>query len=304
MSKTVDYRLVIERKEISRSLMVSVLVTFLLCTAGVAAWKSSLDARSIQWKSHSSYYSSKGRIFAAKEWGNPGGLVFLGSSITGRIPGVESGHEEWANLGIDASSAREGLELMLKGVLPHAGYVVVEMDTVFADIPPVYKDPERDLRQSLSWCPVFNPLCRASSLLYTELRNERFDVRDMKEWHLLPLTAAFAEEKENWSARDVDLLQQLKAVQEKFGCRLVLVLFPRKDRVSPASMQRKVASFAKELNVPWLDLNAQILPDEEIRFSDSVHMQSRYALRAAATIRREAERLYRENSYSNSVQGE
>ena len=57
-----DYKLVVERKELSRSFLVSVFVTFLLCMVVVAAWKYSLDKRGIQWKSHSSYYSSKGRI--------------------------------------------------------------------------------------------------------------------------------------------------------------------------------------------------------------------------------------------------
>ncbi len=109
-----DYKLVVERKELSRSFLVSVFVTFLLCMVAVAVWKYSLDKRGIQWKSHSSYYSSKGRIFAANESKNRIDTVFLGSSITGRIPGVESGNAGWAEFGIDASSAREGLELMLK----------------------------------------------------------------------------------------------------------------------------------------------------------------------------------------------
>ena len=299
-----DYKLVVERKELSRSFLVSVFVTFLLCMVAVAVWKYSLDKRGIQWKSHSSYYSSKGRIFAANESKNRIDTVFLGSSITGRIPGVESGNAGWANLGIDASSAREGLELMLKGLLPPAEYVVVEMDRVFADQMFVYKNPEHDLRQNGSWCPLFNPLFRASTLLYTELRNEHFNVQNTEGWALLPMPPVISPLETKWSEKDAALLQQLKAVQEKFGSRLVLVLFPVKSRISPAAMRWKVARFAKELNVPWLDFNAQIPPEEEIRFSDAVHMQSNFAMRAAATIRREAERLYREKNYSNSGHGE
>ena len=72
-----DYKLVVERKELSRSFLVSVFVTFLLCMVAVAVWKYSLDKRGIQWKSHSSYYSSKGRIFAANESKNRIDTVFL-----------------------------------------------------------------------------------------------------------------------------------------------------------------------------------------------------------------------------------
>ncbi|WP_289024693.1 hypothetical protein [uncultured Akkermansia sp.] len=76
-----DYKLVVERKELSRSFLVSVFVTFLLCMVVVAAWKYSLDKRGIQWKSHSSYYSSKGRIFAANESKNRIDTVFWGHPL-------------------------------------------------------------------------------------------------------------------------------------------------------------------------------------------------------------------------------
>lgn len=292
MSDALKYKLHIEKRPLSPAFVICMLLALVLCMAAAPAWKHSLDTRGIQWKSQSSFYSSLGRAYAAHRHAGEYDICFLGSSITGRIPGVESGFNRWANLGIDASSAEEGVRLMLAGITPVAPYVVLETDTLFLHMKPVSKKPEEDFGDSVLYrLPCFNPMMRLSTLLWTDLRHQRFDVQDSEPYQLRPLAEnAPVSRPSSWNERDEQVLQDLKRLQAEKGVKLLPVLFPNKHRKSDSWRKEKMRYLAQCLGVPYLDLNEQIDPAEPIVFSDDVHMCCQYALRVAATIYRELHR--------------
>lgn len=287
MGDALKYKLEIEKRPLSGVFVVCMLVAACCCAAGIYGWKHSLDSRGIQWKSHSSFYSSLGRAQAAHAHAGEYDTTFLGSSITGRIPGLESGFSQWADLGVDASSAVEGINLMLTGVTPVTPYVVIESDVLFHNIPPVSKNPEKDFGESpLRHLPFFTPLYRASTLLWTELRHETFDVSAMQPYELKPLPATESPmaRPKSWSASDERVLQSLARLQKEKGVKVTLVAFPTKSRKTNTHYLGKTRYAAAVLGVPYYDLNAQIPQEETIEFSDDVHMRCKYALRVAATL--------------------
>lgn len=292
MSDALKYKLHIEKRPLPPAFIICMLLALVLCMAAAPAWKHSLDARGIQWKSQSSFYSSLGRAHAAHQHVGAYDTCFLGSSITGRIPGVESGFNRWANLGIDASSAEEGVRLMLAGITPVTPYVVLEADTLFLHMKPVSKKPEEDFGDSVLYrLPCFNPMMRLSTLLWTDLRHQRFDAQDSEPYQLRPLAEnAPVSRPDSWDERDERVLQDLKRLQEEKGVKLLPVFFPNKSRKSDSWRKDKMRYLAQSLGVPYLDLNEQIDSAEPIAFSDDVHMYCQYALRVAATIYRELHR--------------
>lgn len=287
MGDALKYKLEIEKRPLSKVFVACMLVAACCCAAGIYGWKNGLDARGIQWKSHSSFYSSLGRAQAAHAHAGEYDTTFLGSSITGRIPGVESGFNQWANLGVDASSAVEGINLMLAGVTPVTPYVVIEADRLFSNLPPVSKNPEKDFGEiALCHLPFFTPLYRASTLLWTELRHETFDVSAQQPYELKPLppVESAAERPKSWTASDESVLQSMVRLQKEKGVKLSLVAFPTRSRKTSAYQLVKMRYAAAVLGVPYYDLNAQIPQEEPIEFSDPVHIRCKYALRVAATL--------------------
>lgn len=289
MGDALKYKLEIEKRPLHKAFVVCMLIAVCGCAALTYGWKHSLDARGVQWKSQSSFYSSLGRAQAAHSHEGEYDTTFLGSSITGRIPGVESGFKRWANLGVDASSAVEGIDLMLEGVTPTTPYVVIETDRLFNNIPPVSKNPKKDFGDSPLYClPFFTPLYRASTLFWTELRHETFSVDVAKPYDLVPSSDRGRGKTElrprSWSDSDERIMHAVARLQKEKGVMVCLVSFPNKQRETARWQLEKIRYMAATLGVPYYDLNAQIAKDEPIEFSDEVHMRCKYALRMAATI--------------------
>lgn len=287
MGDALKYKLEIEKRPLPKVFVTCLLFSFCCCASLICGWKHNLDARGVQWKSQSSFYSSLGRAQAAHCHVGEYDTSFLGSSITGRIPGVESGFTSWANLGIDASSAVEGINLMLAGVTPATPYVVIETNQLFSGLPPVSKKPEKDFGDSpLYLLPCFTPLYRASTLLWTELRHETFSVDAAQPYSLAPLPTIERTpvRPQFWADDDARIMQALARLQKEKGVRVCLVVFPNRQRETNKYQLEKICYLAASLGVPYYDLNAQIAKDEPIEFSDAVHMRCKYALRVAATI--------------------
>lgn len=103
----------------------------LLLTLGVCFGLQSLALRAVGGrtaKSESNYFSSLGRIQAGAR-GTPD-MMFLGSSITGRLPDRAQGFAGTANMGCDGGSAVDALRAMDKGILPSARLLVIEANTL------------------------------------------------------------------------------------------------------------------------------------------------------------------------------
>lgn len=290
MGDALKYKLEIEKRPLHKAFVVCMLIAVCGCAALTYGWKYSLDARGVQWKSQSSFYSSLGRAQAAHRHVGEYDTTFLGSSITGRIPGVESGFYQWANLGIDASSAVEGINLMLSGITPPSPYVVIEGNQLFANLPPVSKNPEKDFGESVLFdVPFFTPLYRVSTLLWTELRHETFPVDGVKPYCLAPLPEMTEKPARpaSWSDSNERVMQAVARLQREKGVKACLVSFPNRGRQTEAYKAEKLRYMAASLGIPYYDMNAQIAKDEPIEFSDIVHMRCKYALRVAATMYKE-----------------
>lgn len=277
----------IEKRPLSATFIACMLAAFCCWAAGTYGWKHSLDARGVQWKSQSAFYSSLGRAQAAHLCAGSYDTAFLGSSYTGRIPGVESGFNRWANLGVEASSAVEGINLMLAGVTPAPPHVIVEADRLFEHLPPVSRHPEQDFGAGPLHClPCFTPLYRASTLLWSELRHETFPTSATQPYELNPLPPAGepAARPATWTAADERVLQAMQRLQREKGVQLCLAALPTRSRQTSRIRLEKMHYAAAALGVPCYDMNALIPRAEKIEFTLDGHMYCKYALRVAATL--------------------
>lgn len=292
-----DYKLAIEKRPLGFLCSYMIVMTFIMCGALCFFWKKYQDHRGIQWKSNSSYYSSLGRISAALQNLGKGDITFIGSSISGRIAGAESGVEQYYNLSVDASSAKEGISYILSGEIFPSDYLAVELNTLMLDRPFVLENIKA-LAKERKWhklLPFTDPLYRTSTLLYTELRNERLDPDDFDTWPITPESEkTVAASSYVPSPAEENILKLLQQVRSKIGSKLILVAYPTLDRADPgnAEMSRRGEWLSKELKTPFLDLNKRLLPSVKISFSDRVHMKSRDAFIAANTIYDYADRTY------------
>lgn len=289
MGDALKYKLEIEKRPLPKAFVVCMLVAFLGCAAAICGWKYSLDVRGIQWKSQSSQYSSLGRAQAAMRHLGEYDMIFLGSSITGRIPGVESGYNRWADLGIDGSSAEEGIALVLNNIMPSVPYAVIETDSLFLHRPFISPNPEKDFGDRwVNRFIMFSPLYRFSSLLWTELRHETFNADDAAPYACALPVAGKAdrayEKPRSWNDKDQALLEMLCRLKTEKGMRLMLVNYPNAARKIWGGVGEKSHYVAQVLDVPFLDLNESMDKDIHIEFSDGIHMKCKYALRVAATL--------------------
>ncbi len=293
--KTIPYKLTIESLPLGKQRLVVMITAFLVCVLGCIAWKKSLEKRGIQWKSNSSYYSSQGRISAAADAAGKGKITFLGSSITGRIHGAESGISQYYNIGIDASSANEGIHYILAGIVPHTEYIAIEMNTLLSNLPFVNKDisGSRQTEKLTDRLVVTNPLYRTSTLLYSELRHEKVNYTKQTTWPLLEKTpepqdtpAYQPSEKVTQTAA---LLKQLK---KQTDSKIILVIYPVQGRKTSPSSSRTARFLASSLAIPLLDLNERVPSSIPIQFSDNIHMKAEEAWKAANTIYSEAQKQW------------
>lgn len=296
-----DYKLVIEKEPLGYVRSVVIVVSFLACCIFCLSWKKYQDYREIQWKSNSSYYSSQGRISAVLKNEGKGRITFIGSSISGRIAGAESGVNKYFNLSVDGSTAKEGIDYILSGAIPKTEYLAVELNTLMRNTPFVYKDIN-NLKNEKEWlelCPIADPLYRVSTLFYTELRNERLDVSGFETWPVFQKQKNHLTDSVYTPSPDEEkMLELLEKIRSESGSKLVLVAYPTpKGRAHQAKseQERYWEWLAEKLDVPFLNLNTQIPPSVRISFSDHVHIKSKDAFIAANTIYEYANRAYHHN---------
>lgn len=277
MAATPD-NLTIERKPATGGFCAALLLAAAGMVALNAGWKATQEARQLVWKSESNYFSTLARVEAAQQAGRKP-LLFLGSSRTGRITGAESAALPWNAVGIDSSSAAEGLSLLLNGTLPAADVAAVEMNNFFEDIPPVLADGG----QASPLRPVFTRAShRTVALIYSELRGQHADTTPPTQRFELTSTPQ-GDKPQGWSAHDEARLQLLCRVQCECGVRILPLLLPCPNGQMDNGTAAKAAYAAAVLQAPLLDLNSLQQP-AHITFTDNTHMSNDAALRAAWAV--------------------
>lgn len=277
MANTPD-KLTIEHKPATWGFCAALLLAAAGMVAANAGWKATQEARQLVWKSESNYFSALARVEAAQQAGRKP-LLFLGSSRTGRIAGAESADLPWNAVGIDGSSAAEGLSLLLNGTLSSADVAAVEMNNFFEDIPPVLTDAA----QGSPLRPAFTRAAhRTAALLYSELRGQHADTTPPTlQAELAPLP--HGNKPQGWTAHDEARLQLLCRVQRACGVRMLPLLLPCPNGQTDNGTAAKAAYAAAVLQAPLLDLNGLQQPIH-ITFTDNTHMSNDSALRTAWAV--------------------
>lgn len=277
---------------------ITILCTVLCLTILSIYWKTTQDARHIQWKSHSSYYSSQGRVASIQNSKKIANLYFIGSSITGRIPGMETGIHKWANLGVDGSSSYEGLKIIQTGIVPPPKYIIVETDTLYnPTIRPVFN--ESDFKKIGNLGAINNPIYRISSLLYTELRHYKYNITQTYQLNETP--PLYLSKPKHWNSWDSQCLQMLLSLQKNKDCKILLVSFPNKNKSTPKDRHEKSLFLASILKCPYLDLNTLLPQNANIRFTDGIHMTCTSAMEIASSLYNFCMNKYQPNKQTYST---
>ena len=244
-------------------------------------------------KSESNYFSSLGRIQAGAQ-GKPD-LMFLGSSITGRLPDRAQGFPGTANMGCDGGSAVDALRAMDRKLLPVAPVLVIEANTLVRALDP--KPSEVGLAMERPWfqaglrVPAISSYARPSAFFYSILLARKIGGfggagdGDGLKVDSRPVRLSAPAATEPAAAERVlinELVPLLKRLQER-KCRPVFVWLPP-GREKGSAVPPWLATLVSESGSEWWDLGTEADP-ALIRLTDGVHMAADSAARTAISIR-------------------
>lgn len=245
-------------------------------------------------KTESNYFSTISRFQGAVA---PGAEVaVVGSSISGRLPGRESGNDDVANLGSDGGTPLDGLSLLEEGLVGNPRWIVLETNTLFSsgrivEMPAV--SGSRGLWFKIGGTmPLLGASARPTGMIYGNLlgRNWRGTEKPFPLQHIpsaIPEATLRNEDLTTLEKQRIDRLGLSLLRAMKSGTRILMVRYPAgilKPR-QVDEMNTVVALLHQRTGVPYLDLNSQI-PRSELIFSDSVHLGPESAARVLTTLRR------------------
>jgi hypothetical protein len=240
-------------------------------------------------KSESNYFSSIARLQSGSR-GAPQ-VMFLGSSITGRLPDRSRGFEGVANLGCDGGSAMETLRAMDAGIIPRAPYLIVEGNTLWRAVGAKETEIAKAMHQR--WfrtgvaVPNLSAAGRPSSMAYTLLLERKlgagggpgiapFEVTTRPT--LNPVQQPTGQEEDALLEEATGILHRLTAA----GSRITIIMFP--PGAEPTSPNRRLPEeLARRAGLPFWDL-ANAIPPGMVKFTDGVHMDPTCATAAVRTI--------------------
>lgn len=240
-------------------------------------------------KSESNYFSSIARLQSGVR-GEPQ-VMFLGSSITGRLPDRTRGFAGVANLGCDGGSAMETLRAMDAGIIPRAPYLIVEGNTLYRAV----HGKETDVAKAMHkrWfrtgvaVPNLSAAARPSAMAYTLLMERKMGASgspDVAPFEVItqptlgPAPQPTNKEEDALLEEAVGILRRLGAA----GSKITIVMFP--PGAEPASPNRRLPEeLARRAGLPFWDL-ANAIPPGMVRFTDGVHMDPSSATAAVRTI--------------------
>lgn len=263
----------------------------LIATLGALFGGQSLAIRSLHGgalKSESNYFSSLARIQAGTA-GNPA-VMFLGSSLTGRLPDRRGGLAAVANLGCDGGSALEVLEAMDRRELTPAPCVVVEGNTFYralAGRSPLAKAMAGRWFRLGSRVPQLGAVGRPSGFVYSALMDWRFGSGNAADGGSRRAAGGPTPPPpvELTTPAEQDLVKQVAGLLRRLaaaGTRVIVVLLPPGAAADTVNF-RLAAGTAAAAEVGWWDLTREFEPGE-IRFTDHVHMDRASALTVTRMI--------------------
>ncbi len=243
-------------------------------------------------KSESNFFSSIGRIQAAARGRSD--VMFLGSSITGRLPDRAQGFEGTANMGCDGGSAIDALRAMDEGILPSAPLLVIEANTLQLALSE--KPTEIGMAMKRPWfkvgieVPAISAYARPAAFFYSKLLagkiggyagtsgHDDLDVQSRP----APVTS---HPSRPLSKRELALIDQVSGMLERLrrkGTEAVVVWLPpaRKDG---GDAPEWILELARRSSIPYWDLGQQAARDSVI-LTDGVHMDAPSAARTMRTL--------------------
>jgi hypothetical protein len=254
-------------------------------------------------KSESNFFSSVARIQSGTR-GTPE-VMFLGSSITGRLPDRTQGFEGVANLGCDGGSAADALRAMDRGLLPAAPLLMIEGNTIFLGI----GGKETEIAQAMKspWFAFgqrfepFSATARPAAFTYSKLLAGKIGTAGSPDGvPEPPATRPYVPEEnavQTANEGEQTLVEELAAIigrLQKRGSKCWMLILP--PRIEPGGNQHNlVVAIAARARIPFWDLGSGI-PQERIALTDGIHM----APESAALTVREVMRELKVRSQSTS----
>jgi hypothetical protein len=243
-------------------------------------------------KSESNFFSSLGRIQAGAR--GRAEVMFLGSSITGRLPDRAQGVAGAANMGCDGGSAVDALRAMDEGILPSAARLVIECNTLQLALEEKATEVGQAMRRP--WfgvgleLPAFAAYARPSAFFYSKLLarkiggfgggggDEDLGVSRRPERVEGPPAKGLSEREEELIGEVAGILQRLRVK----GSRAILVwLPPARNPASPPPAW--ILELARRAGTPYWDLGQEAAPGT-VTLTDGVHMSAPSAARTMRSL--------------------
>lgn len=239
-------------------------------------------------KGESNYFSTLGRFQAAAY--PAAEIAFAGSSITGRLPGRETGNQRIANLGSDGGPALDGIRLLVAGKIALPEWLVIETNTMYGGVgfgeSLISRNGQGPWFLIGSRFPLLGASARPSAMFYARLLRRS----PVLKGESVPLVTSL---QGDTSIKDVTDLEKLR-LQEYLtaiadlrskGVYIVLVKVPAgemKDR-DRRLVAWSISQIQQDQTIRYLDVDAQI-PREQLVFTDGVHMAPESAAKVLASI--------------------
>ncbi|RYD33064.1 MAG: hypothetical protein EOP87_11710 [Verrucomicrobiaceae bacterium] len=236
-------------------------------------------------KSESNYFSSIARL--QTETKDRPRVLFLGSSLTGRLPE----RPQAGNLGCDGASAVITLRAIDEGLLPSAEVIFVETNTLSYELESLGRETAAALRSD--WfkagmkVPNLGATARPTAFAYSwlESRRNRADAQEAGQLSPFAASAGFSildAVPDLQDAREEALVDEISGILSRLkyhGADVRLVLLPAGGKETELDL-RIARAVAAKTRLPWWDMTAGI-PAEAIGYTDGRHMD---AAAAAAVV--------------------
>jgi hypothetical protein len=244
-------------------------------------------------KSESNYFSTLSRFQGAVAPG--AALAVTGSSLSGRLPGRESGNQDVANLGSDGGTPLDGLTLLDEGLVGRPSWIVLETNTLFSSGCLVETPAVGGARGF--WfriggvMPLLGASARPTGMLYGQLLGRKWvGVAMAFKLHQLtspvPPAALGDEDLNGFELERIRRLGTSLLKAQQNGTRILMVRYPA-GPLKPRQideMNTVIARLHQLTGAPYLDLSSEV-PRAELVFTDNVHLGPESAARVLATLR-------------------
>ena len=240
-------------------------------------------------KSESNFFSSVARVQSGIR-GEPQ-VMFLGSSITGRLPDRTRGFAGVANLGCDGGSAMDTLRAMDAGMIPRPPWLIIEGNTIYRAV----NAQETDLAKAMhkSWfrrgvaLPNLGAAARPSAIAYTLLMERKMGAGgspDVAPFEVTTQPTLSPAPQQTGKEEDV-LLEEAAGILRKLsaaGSKITIIMFP--PGAGAASADRRLPEeLARRAGLPFWDL-ANAIPPGMVKLTDGMHMDPASAAAVVRTI--------------------